>query len=111
MIVNSGLDPAEPRADRLIPLLAKATRPDPRPGDSAQAAWGQWLELASGQEIAREDSRALILRGLTPDNIAHGSSSVTLLAIGPDYLRYDFVAVPDEPGPLSGLQVVLDEGA
>ncbi|GIF80170.1 hypothetical protein Cba03nite_15190 [Catellatospora bangladeshensis] len=94
VVVNSGADPAEPRAARLLAALRAGVRPDPAGG------WGDWLGLAAGQGVAREDDAALILRRTFGDDLRYGSSSVTLLALGPDLVRYDFAAVPDEPGPL-----------
>lgn len=99
VIVNSGVDPAEPRAAHLLAALGAADRPDPATG------WGAWLDLAGGEGIDRQDPRALILRHTFGDDLRYGSSSVTLLALGPDLLRYDFAAVPDEPGPVTPTRV------
>ncbi|GIG07647.1 hypothetical protein Cco03nite_43470 [Catellatospora coxensis] len=100
VIVNSGEDPAEPRAAHLLTALRAAPRPDP--ADS----WGAWPALAAGEGIDRTDPRALILRHTFGDDLRYGSSSVTLLALGPDLVRYDFAAVPDEPGPATFTQIV-----
>ncbi|MEU7826352.1 NRDE family protein [Catellatospora sp. NPDC049133] len=93
VIVNSGDDPAEPRAAHLLAALRATPRPDPA------ADWGTWPSLAAGEGIDRTDPRALILRHTFGDDLRYGSSSVTLLALGPTLLRYDFAPVPDEPGP------------
>lgn len=100
VVVNSGADPAEQRAARLLAALRTGVRPDPAGG------WGAWLGLAAGEGVAREDDAALILRRTFGDDLRYGSSSVTLLALGPDLVRYDFAAVPDEPGPLVLTRVV-----
>ncbi|MEV4411918.1 NRDE family protein [Catellatospora sp. NPDC049609] len=100
VVVNSGVDPAEPRAARLLDALRAAGRPDPAHG------WGTWLELAAGEGVDRQDPRALILRHTFGDDLRYGSSSVTLLALGPDLVRYDFAAVPDEPGPVTLTRIV-----
>ncbi|MEV0461264.1 hypothetical protein, partial [Catellatospora methionotrophica] len=95
VIVNSGDDPAEPRAAHLLAALRATPRPDPADG------WGAWPDLAAGRGVDRDDPRALILRRTFGDDLRYGSSSVTLLALGPDLVRYDFAAVPDAPGPLT----------
>ncbi|MEU8076228.1 NRDE family protein [Catellatospora citrea] len=100
VIVNSGDDPAEPRAAHLLAALRAVPRPHPAAG------WGAWPALAAGEGIDRADPRALILRHTFGDDLRYGSSSVTLLAIGPDLVRYDFAPVPDEPAPVTLTRVV-----
>lgn len=101
VIVNSGQDPAEPRAVRLRRELAGLPRPDPKGDEDPVSGWGSWLAVAAGEGIAREDGQALIMRHLVDGQRLYGSSSVTLLAVGSEELRYDFAAVPAEPGPFS----------
>jgi hypothetical protein len=94
VIVNSGVDAGEPRAARLLSTLAGVRRPDPRQG------WGDWLPLAAGEGVPREDPAALIMRHTFGDDLRYGSSSVTLLGLSDSFIRYDFAAVGDEPGDL-----------
>lgn len=97
IVVNTGLDPAEPRAARFIPRFAAAPRPDPEPGDDPAAAWQAWLPLVEGDGLAPDDPAALIVRRDAGDGRAYGSTSVSLLAIGPRGVRYDFCAAPERP--------------
>lgn len=104
VIVNSGIDPSEPRAAELLSTLDTLERPDPLSG------WDSWLSLAAGADIDREDPRALILRHTFGDDLRYGSSSVSFVALSPSFVRYDFAVVPDEPGPLSVTQIVNSRG-
>lgn len=104
VIVNSGIDPAEPRAARLLSTLERTPRPDPLRG------WDSWLGIAAGDGIDREEPQALILRHTFGDDLRYGSSSVSFVALGPSHVRYDFAAVPDEPGPLTITQIVNSAG-
>lgn len=125
MIVNSGWERGEdnqrvayfrprfaaaPRPDgvRAVPTAAAAagTAGDPPSGlrlagghDRAEPAayWGRWAELAAGDGLATDDPRALIVRHELPDGQLWGSSSVTLLALAEDGVRYDFSARPADP--------------
>lgn len=106
VVVNTGLDPDEPRAARFGPLFAAAPRPDPRPDDTPEAAWKPWLTLASGDGLAQDDPAALIVRrvlgpgspaGPAAEGKVYGSTSVTLLALRPDGVRYDFCPDPAHP--------------
>jgi len=132
IVVNSGLDrdlrPAAPEAGspaapagwervareheaaRLAhfrPRLRAAPRPDPRPGRPVAEAWGAWLPLADGDGLDPSDERALIVRRDLGGGRIWGTTSLSLVALGPDGLRYDFTARPGDPGawfpvPLSG---------
>jgi len=96
LVVNTGLDPAEPRAARFTPRFAAAPRPDPRPGDTPEAAWKTWLTLIEGDGLPLDDPAALIVRRRVTDR-EYGSTSVTLLALSRDGVRYDFRADPARP--------------
>jgi hypothetical protein len=100
VIVNSGIDPTEPRAAELLSTLDTVERPDPLSG------WDSWLALAAGTGVDRQDPRALILRHTFGDDLRYGSSSVSFVALSASYVRYDFAVVPEEPGPLSLIQIV-----
>jgi uncharacterized protein with NRDE domain len=106
VIVNSGLNGAEPRAAALRAALTSLTRPDPGPDDDPATAWGGWLPLAAGVGVARDDKAALIARQLVEGHGWYGASSVTMLAVGAAQLRYDFAAVPAEPRPWAEMVTV-----
>lgn len=104
IIVNSGLEgeldfPHErARADMLSriahfrPRLLAAQRPTPRAdGTDAQTAWGDWFTLANGDSLDTADERAMILRRDLGDGELWGTSSVSLVALGRDEVRYDFL--------------------
>ncbi|SDR25423.1 NRDE family protein [Thermostaphylospora chromogena] len=100
MIVNSGWERGE--GDRRVayfrPRFAAAPRPDGRgPEEEPAAYWGRWAELAAGDGLAPDDPRALVVRHELPDGQVWGSSSVTLLALAEDGVRYDFSARPADP--------------
>ena len=109
VIVNSGLEGADDhdgpgdeqmqaRIDYFRPLLEKAPRPEPA-DESAQSAWGEWLAVAGGAGLDPEDPRALVLHR-TFDDRQWGTSSVSLLALTPTTVRYDFCASPTDPDPI-----------
>lgn len=108
IIVNTGLEgtdgaegpgPAQMRAriDYFRPLLEKALRPEPQEGATG-AAWGEWLPLVTGAGLDPMDPRALVLRR-TIDERPWGTSSVSLVALGPAAVRYDFCANPQDARP------------
>jgi hypothetical protein len=114
LIVNSGLDSdvltgppgdqAAPGRDRELarlrhfgPLLSAAIRPEPRPGEPAAQAWGEWFPLLNGAGLATGDQRALILRHEFADGRVWGTTSISLVALSPGQARYDFTGQPGEP--------------
>jgi hypothetical protein len=60
----------------------------------AARAWGDWLTLAAGDGLDPGDPRAIIARRDLPDGRVWGSTSVTLVGLGADGLRYDFQSHP-----------------
>ncbi|NUO55657.1 MAG: hypothetical protein HOV78_03290 [Hamadaea sp.] len=80
------------RLEFFRPRLA-ATRPEPGDGP-VDAAWAEWLPLLTGAGLARADARALLVRREFGENEIWGSSSVSLVALRRDGVRYDFAAVP-----------------
>jgi hypothetical protein len=118
VIVNSGLDRdllaedraagPEPRTDGrdhelariayFAPRLRAAARPDPRPGLPVADAWGEWLPLMNGDGIDPSDPRALIVRRDLGDGRIWGTTSISLVALSPGGLRYDFTGIPGDPG-------------
>ena len=87
-------DPAaEPKALYFAPKFA-ASRPSADPALPVAEAWGDWLTLARGDNRELTDPSAIIARRDLPDGQLWGSTSVTLVALAADALRYDFQASP-----------------
>ncbi len=115
--VNSGLaeDPCPPLADapaasaangrahelariaHFLPRLGAAERPDPRPGQPVKAAWGEWFPLLNGDGLETDDDRALIVRRDLGAGRIWGTTSISLIALSPAGLRYDFTGSPGDP--------------
>jgi hypothetical protein len=103
IVVNDGVDvPDQPLVAHFLPLLVAAAEPDPRPGLSPERAWGDWLRLLAGDGLDPTDPRAVIIRREYAGR-PYGSTSATLVALGPDAVRYDFAA---PPGPVGRWQEV-----
>jgi hypothetical protein len=103
IVVNDGPDStADPLVGYFAPLLAAAATPDPVPGRPTAQAWGDWLPLVGGAGLDPGDARALVIRREFGGHV-YGSTSATLLALGPEALRYDFTA---NPGPAADWQEV-----
>ncbi|MFI0353650.1 NRDE family protein [Actinomadura sp. 9N407] len=111
MVLNSGLEGAGQQAGatedahmaaRLAyfrPLFDAARRPEPRPDSApAGAAWGQWLPLVEGAGLARTDAASLLPLVEIEEGRVWGTTSVSLLALSADGLRYDFRASPGDGG-------------
>ena len=94
MIVNSGWERGEEneRVAFFRPLFAKAHRPSELDGD-----WKDWREPATGAGLPSEDPRTLIVRHELPDGRVFGSLSVTLLALAPGGIHYEFTGDPRDP--------------
>jgi hypothetical protein len=91
-------DPAgEPKAEYFASKFA-ASRPSAEPALSVGEAWGDWLTLAAGDGLDGADPRAIIARRHLPDGRLWGSTSVTLVGLAPDGLRYDFQSRPGSVG-------------
>jgi hypothetical protein len=87
-------DPAaEPKAAAFGGKFA-ASRPSANPAAGVTEAWGDWLSLARGDGRDLADPGAIIARRDLPDGRLWGSTSVTLVALAPDAIRYDFQASP-----------------
>jgi Transport and Golgi organisation 2 len=105
VVMNSGLcdGPAAGREQELAriahfePRLRRAARPDPRPGRPVAQAWGAWLPLMNGDGIRPEDPRALIVRRDLGAGRIWGTTSISLVALSPDGVRYDFTGTPGDP--------------
>ena len=74
-------------------------RPSADPALPVAAAWGEWLELAAGDGLDPADERALIAGRVLPDGRIWGTTSVTLVGLAADGLRYDF---QPHPGAVTG---------
>jgi hypothetical protein len=106
IVVNSGLDSdlrtahehERARIAHFLPRLRAAARPVPGPGGATAQAWGAWLPLLTGDGLAPDDPRALIVRRDLDDGRVWGTTSISLVALRPDALRYDFTARPGDPG-------------
>jgi Transport and Golgi organisation 2 len=87
----------DPKAIRFGPKFA-AHRPSGDPAATIKDAWGDWLTLAGGADMAEDEPGAIIVRRELPDGRVWGSTSVSLVALGRDgRLRYDFQPVPADP--------------
>ena len=88
---------ADPKAVRFGPKFA-AQRPSGDPAATIKDAWGDWLTLAGGEDMAEGEPSAIIVRRELPDGRVWGSTSVSLVALSHDgSLRYDFQPVPADP--------------
>lgn len=67
-----------------------ARRPSGDPALPAELAWGDWLRLTAGDGLDPADPRALVARRVLPDGRVWGTTSLSLVALGRDGLRYDF---------------------
>jgi hypothetical protein len=99
MVVNAGWlrEPGNPRTDHFLPRFAAAPRPKSIDGRAPADYWGEWLGLAAGAGLPPGAPDALIVRAELPDGRIWGTSSVTLLALSPAGVRYDFSARPADP--------------
>lgn len=84
------------RIAHFAPQLRAAVRPVPRPGSPVPQAWGAWLSLMNGDGIRPDDPRALIVRRDLGGGRIWGTTSVSLVALSPDGLRYDFTGTPGD---------------
>ena len=85
------------RIGHLLPRLRAAALPVPRPGGPAAQAWGAWLPLMNGDGIGPDDPRALIVRHDLGAGRIYRTTSISLVALARDGLRYDFTARPGDP--------------
>jgi hypothetical protein len=89
--------PSDPRAKagHFGPRFA-AHRPSADPAATIKDAWGDWLTLADGDGLSDTDPAAIVARRELPDGRVWGTTSVSLVALGRDGLRYDFQPVPGD---------------
>lgn len=86
----------EPKALHFADKFA-AARPPADPALPVAQAWGDWLTLAAGDGLDPADPAGIIVRKDLPDGRVYGTTSVTLVALAADALRYDFQAQPGSP--------------
>jgi hypothetical protein len=84
---------SEPKAAQFAEKFA-AARPPADPALPVADAWGDWLTLASGDGLDSTDPAAIIVRHDLPDGRVYGTTSVTLIALANDGVRYDFQPHP-----------------
>ena len=106
LVVNSGVsddlrpDAGEHETERIRHFqarLAEVPFPQPKPGATVDAAWAPWLPLLNGDGLGTDDPRALIVRRDFGDGRIWGTTSISLVALTPEGLRYDFTAHPSDP--------------
>lgn len=102
MITNSGLDENEndPKFGYFAPRFA-ASRPTGDPAAGIQPAWEPWLALLTDEALSATDPRAIRVRRELPDGRVWGTSSISLVALTPARLRYDFQPVPGDLEPVN----------
>jgi Transport and Golgi organisation 2 len=90
-------EPGDPAADPKAAHFADkfaAARPSADPALPVAQAWGDWLTLASGDGLGPDDPAAIIVRRDLADGRVYGTTSVTLVALADDAVRYDFQPHP-----------------
>jgi uncharacterized protein with NRDE domain len=94
IIVNGGLDvDSDPLVPHFAPLLAEVLD-----ADLAAGHWGGWPALLTGDGLAGDDERALLVEKVIEGH-RYGSTSGALVALSVDgQVRYDFTATPADPG-------------
>ena len=84
------------KAARFGPKFA-ARRPSGDPAATIEDAWGDWLTLGRGDGLTDAAPAAIVVRRELPDGRVWGTTSVSLVALAPNGLRYDFQPVPADP--------------
>jgi transport and Golgi organization protein 2 len=82
------------RVRHFLARFGTAARPDPRPGPPVAMAWGDWFPLVNGNGIGPDDQRALIVLRDLGGGRTWGTTSISLVAMAPGQLRYDFTGGP-----------------
>jgi len=87
----------EPKAAHFADKFASA-RPSADPALPVAEAWGDWLTLAAGDGLDPADPAAILVRHEMPGGRLHGTTSVTLVGLADDAVRYDFQPHPGDAG-------------
>jgi hypothetical protein len=85
------------RTAHFLGRFLSVARPDPRPGHGVRQAWGTWFPLVNGDGIGPDDPGALIVRRDLGGGRTWGTTSISLVALAPGWLRYDFTSRPGDP--------------
>jgi hypothetical protein len=85
------------RAEYFLRRFRSATTPLPTPGKPVLDAWGDWFPLVNGDGIGTDDERALIVSRDLGGGQTWGTTSISLVALTPAWVRYDFCAAPGDP--------------
>lgn len=94
VITNRGVDvPDDPVTAHFLPLLAAAGAADPSGSKSTVDGWDGWVALAAGDGLDPGRPGALLVRREYAGR-AYGSTSVSLVALAPGAVRYDFTGSP-----------------
>jgi hypothetical protein len=89
-------DPAgDPKAAHFAEKFA-AARPPADPALPLTQAWGDWLTLAAGDGLDPASDAAIMVRRNLPGGQLYGSTSVSLVALAANGLRYDFQPKPGD---------------
>jgi len=96
ILVNLGTDTTDdPLVPHFSPLLAATPDPILAPaGDPGE--WEPWTDLLAGDGLDPEDPRALLV-SKEIEGHRYGSTSASLVALGPEAVRYAFNPVPTDP--------------
>lgn len=86
------------RIAHFLPRFQAAARPNPLPaGQNVAVAWAGWFPLLNGDGLGTDDDRALIVRRDLGGGRIFGTTSISLVALSPAGLRYDFTGKPGDP--------------
>lgn len=85
------------RIAHFLERFRSAARPDPRPGQPVADAWGSWFPLVNGDGIGPDDLRALIVRRDLGGGRTWGTTSLSMVGLTQDAIRYDFTGRPGDP--------------
>jgi hypothetical protein len=95
--VQNGREHELARIEHFAGRFEAAPLPEPRPGLPLSQAWGQWLPLINGDDLGTDDLRALIVRRDLGEGRIWGTTSISLVALAPGWVRYDFTGEPGRP--------------
>ena len=84
------------RTSHFLGRFSSAVRPEPHLAEPVGQAWGSWFPLVNGDGIGLGDQRALIVGRDLGGGRTWGTTSISLVALAPDWLRYDFTAHPGD---------------